>query len=85
VRRLTRGIEDRMRLGDAVLELHRDEDGVRLRTTRGWWPQRFDQVVLATHADRSLSLLGDPTPDERRLLGASATAATSPCCIATPR
>jgi predicted NAD/FAD-binding protein len=28
--------------------------------------------VLATHADQSLALLADPTPDERRLLGAFA-------------
>jgi uncharacterized protein len=30
--------------------------------------EAFDQVVLATHADQSLHLLGDPTPEERRLL-----------------
>jgi predicted NAD/FAD-binding protein len=28
----------------------------------------FDQVVLATHADQTLRLLGDPTPEEARLL-----------------
>ena len=31
--------------------------------------ETFDQVVLATHADQTLSLLGDPTPEETRLLG----------------
>lgn len=30
----------------------------------------FDQVVLAVHADQALALLDDPSPDERRLLGA---------------
>lgn len=30
----------------------------------------FDRAVIATHADQALALLEDPTPDERRLLGA---------------
>lgn len=30
--------------------------------------EAFDQVVLATHADQTLHLLGDPTPEETRLL-----------------
>jgi predicted NAD/FAD-binding protein len=32
--------------------------------------ERFDHVVLATHADQALRLLGDLGPEERRLLGA---------------
>ncbi len=52
------------------------------------WPaaaaRRFDQVVLATHGDTALGLLDDPTPEEKRLLGASATAATSSPCTPTP-
>ena len=31
---------------------------------------RFDQVVIATHADQALAMLAEPTADERRLLGA---------------
>jgi predicted NAD/FAD-binding protein len=76
VRRLSRRLAGRLQLDQAVLEVRRERDGavegVRLRTRDGWWPQRFDHVVLATHADRSLALLGDPTPQERRLLGAFA-------------
>ncbi len=72
VRRLSQPLSGRLRLDEAVLEVRREPDGVRLRTARGWWPQRFDHVVLATHADRSLELLGDPSPEERRLLGAFA-------------
>jgi uncharacterized protein len=30
----------------------------------------FDHVVIATHADEALGLLGDPTPDELDILGA---------------
>ena len=32
--------------------------------------QKFDAVVLATHADQSLGLLEHPSPEEKRLLGA---------------
>ena len=32
--------------------------------------ERFDAVVLATHADQTLRLLAEPTADEARLLGA---------------
>jgi predicted NAD/FAD-binding protein len=32
--------------------------------------RRFDQVVIATHADQALQVLADPSSEERRLLGA---------------
>lgn len=32
--------------------------------------RRFDQVVIATHADQALAMLADPSDEERRLLGA---------------
>src|SRR3954452_15847342 len=31
---------------------------------------RFDEVVVATHSDQALRMLADPSPDERRVLGA---------------
>lgn len=43
-------------------------DGVLVRTAAG--VERFDQVVVATHADQALRLLEDPTDLERRMLGA---------------
>jgi uncharacterized protein len=70
VRRLSQRFAHRMHLAQGVLEVRRDEQGVALRTTAGWWPERFDQVVIATHADQALRLLPQPTDDERRLLGA---------------
>ena len=30
----------------------------------------FDEVVIATHSDQALRMLADPSPDERRVLGA---------------
>jgi predicted NAD/FAD-binding protein len=32
--------------------------------------ERFDRAVVCTHADTALALLAEPTPDERRVLGA---------------
>lgn len=72
VNRLSRSFAGQLRLDQPVLELRREPEGVRLRTRDGWWPQRFDHVVLATHADRSLALLDAPSAEERRLLGAFA-------------
>jgi predicted NAD/FAD-binding protein len=54
--------------GDAVVDVHRDDDGVRV-TTRSERRERFDAVVMATHADVTLELLGDADEDERRALG----------------
>jgi predicted NAD/FAD-binding protein len=72
VNRLCHRFERRMLLDHPVLEVRRDAEGVRLRTRHGWWPERFDQVVLATHADISLALLENPSSDEQRLLGSFA-------------
>jgi predicted NAD/FAD-binding protein len=70
VRRLVQPFASRMNLDQGVLEVRRDAEGVAIRTTAGWWPERFDQVVVATHADQALRLLPDASADERRLLGA---------------
>jgi len=57
---------DRLRLGSAVRSVRRSADGVELRL--GDRVERFDRVVLATHADQALALLEDPTPEERQVL-----------------
>jgi uncharacterized protein len=49
-------------------EIRRTLDGVVLRTEDGQ-ERRFDKIVVATHADQALRLLGDPSEDERRILG----------------
>jgi predicted NAD/FAD-binding protein len=58
---------DRLRLGSGVRSVRRTPDRVELRV--GDVVERFDRVVIATHADQALALLEDPTPDERRVLG----------------
>lgn len=51
-----------------VHAVQRDIDGVNIVTSRG--TSRFDQVILACHADQALRLLDDQaTPQERSLLG----------------
>jgi predicted NAD/FAD-binding protein len=61
---------ERLRLGEPVCSVRRSPDFVELRV--GDRVERFDRVVLATHADQALALLEDATPQERRVLGAFA-------------
>jgi uncharacterized protein len=58
---------DRLRLGSPVRAVRRSSDSVELRVADH--VERFDHVVLATHADQALALLEHPTPHERRVLG----------------
>jgi predicted NAD/FAD-binding protein len=58
---------DRLRLGSGVRSVRRSPDFVELRVGDG--VERFDQVVLATHADQALALLEDATREERGVLG----------------
>ena len=61
----------RLRLGLGVRSLRRDLGGVELTDDSGR-QHRFDEVVIAAHADQALSLLADPSAEERRVLGAFA-------------
>lgn len=56
------------RLNTPVTVVARDANGVDV-VTHGQI-ERFDKVVLATHADQSLAMLADPTPAEQQVLGA---------------
>ncbi len=69
VERLTACYADRIRLSSGVISIRRDDGGVKVRDCNGNL-EAFDDVVIAAHADQALAMLGDPTPDERRLLGA---------------
>jgi predicted NAD/FAD-binding protein len=68
VNRLLAGLDD-VRLGCPVVRIARRPDGVMVDSDRRIG-ERFDAVVLACHSDQALRLLGDPSPDESRLLGA---------------
>jgi predicted NAD/FAD-binding protein len=61
---------DGLRTGSPVRAVRRDEAGVSVVSDRG--VERFDAVVLATHADVSLRLLERPTIVEQRALSALA-------------
>jgi len=69
VDKLTRGFQDRMRVKAGVERIRRDGRGVTLALTDGS-DAHFDHVVIATHADQALAMLGAPTPAEQRTLGA---------------
>jgi predicted NAD/FAD-binding protein len=69
VERLTADYADRVRLGRGVTSVRRAEDGVWVRDVTGA-VERYDDVVIAAHADQALALLEDPDANERRLLGA---------------
>jgi predicted NAD/FAD-binding protein len=58
-----------VRLRTPVQEISRHPDHVLLRA-RGREPERFDEVVLATHSDQALELLSDASGCEREILGA---------------
>lgn len=65
---LTAPFADRIRLATPVQGVRRTAGGVELETRGGL--ERFERVVLATHADVSLKLLRDASPKERELLTA---------------
>jgi predicted NAD/FAD-binding protein len=69
VQRLTALLGSRIRLGEAVKEVSRAADGVYVRLESGS-VERFDEVVLATHADTSLSLVSGADDEEQEMLGA---------------
>jgi predicted NAD/FAD-binding protein len=68
VEKLSAPFRDRIRTGAPVTRIERDEGGVAVHAGAG--PERFDQVVLACHADQALAMLAAPTDREREVLGA---------------
>jgi predicted NAD/FAD-binding protein len=69
VQALSAPFAHRVRLNCAVRSLRRDDDGVVLRLGASGVEERFDEVVVACHADQALALLEDPSEAERTLLG----------------
>jgi predicted NAD/FAD-binding protein len=69
VEAIVRPWRERLRLSTPVTSVTRDAEGVTV-TARGAEPERFDHVVLATHSDQALRLLGDASDREHALLRA---------------
>jgi predicted NAD/FAD-binding protein len=67
VEKITARIADK-RLNTPVVRIERDAQGATVFTASG--SERFDAVILATHADQSLALLAAPTEDEQHTLSA---------------
>jgi predicted NAD/FAD-binding protein len=68
VKRISAPFIDNVRLSSRVQQVRRNPEGVEIEAGRGW--ERFDHVVMASHADQSLAMLADADPLERELLGA---------------
>lgn len=69
VRALTSAFGENLRLNRAVASINRTARGVLVVDEHGR-SETYDQVVLATHSDQALALLGDASGRERELLGA---------------
>lgn len=69
VKKLIAPFENKIRLGSPVTEITRDKGQVIVRDSTGH-TDTFDHVILASHSDQSLAMLGDPSEDERRILSA---------------
>jgi predicted NAD/FAD-binding protein len=68
VRALTAPFRDRVRLSTPIRSIARDDFGVTVLPEHGG-AERFDEVIVATHADRALAMLADPDDAERDILG----------------
>ncbi|ARN73426.1 NAD(P)/FAD-dependent oxidoreductase [Oceanicoccus sagamiensis] len=66
---LTAGFKDRIRVNSPVSTVSRDESGVDVTLADGS-VERFDQIIVASHSDQALSMLGDATVAEKEVLGA---------------
>lgn len=66
VSRLTKPYADKIRLNETIHSIKRRAGGVDVTSSSG--TERFDHIVMATHADQALALLTDAGGPERALL-----------------
>jgi predicted NAD/FAD-binding protein len=69
VEKLRAAFYGELAVGCAVRRIHRSAGDVLVEDANGAL-QRFDHVVIATHADEALALLAEPSAQEAALLGA---------------
>ena len=67
VKRMTEPFLDRIHTNSPVTSVRREDDGVWL-DVKGRESEKFDKVILATHAPQSLRMLDEPTDLEAELL-----------------
>ncbi|NJS36406.1 MAG: NAD(P)-binding protein [Brachymonas sp.] len=72
VRRITESIVDK-RLNTPVQLIERDTDGSGVRVVTQGQAERFDRVIIATHAPQALKMLRDPSAREQEILSAFRT------------
>jgi predicted NAD/FAD-binding protein len=65
---LIRPFREKISVGKAAVKVSRHNEKATVHFNDGS-SQSFDKVILACHADQALSLLEQPTPEEKRLLG----------------
>jgi predicted NAD/FAD-binding protein len=71
VEALTEPFRDRIRLRTPVSSVTRHDGHVEI-VAGGDGAERFDQVIIATHSDQALGMLGDASEREHELLGSIA-------------
>lgn len=64
----TKNFSGKILLNSSVREVVRQHDQIQIKLDKQ--THFFDQVVVATHADEALALMADPTPHEKKQLGA---------------
>ena len=69
VEALVRPVGDRLRLRAPVQRLRRHPGAVEIHTRDMGW-ERYDEAILATHADQALALIERPADEEREALAA---------------
>jgi predicted NAD/FAD-binding protein len=69
VEALIRPFREWLRLSTPVRAIHRYDDHVTV-TPVGGEPERFDEVIVAAHADQALRMLGDASDREHEILRA---------------
>ncbi len=67
--RLIAGFRGEVRLATPVARIERKAGQVTIIDGSGQ-SDRFDDVIIASHADQALAMLADPSPQEQELLGA---------------
>ena len=71
--KLVAPFRNRIHLNSPVESMVRFPDYVEIRAKmhgRDYRALRFDHVIIATHSDQALSMLADPSPTEKEVLGA---------------